>query len=66
MQVIASWTGGHACALQRSLRMSNQSFAVHLRVSVRSVAGWHRKPHTILAHDTQKILDAISRIPHAG
>jgi hypothetical protein len=35
MLVITSWTGGHAYALQRSLRMSNQSFAAHLGVSVR-------------------------------
>jgi hypothetical protein len=28
MQVITSWTGGRAYALQQSLRMSNQSFAV--------------------------------------
>jgi hypothetical protein len=64
MQVITSWTGGHAYALQRSLRMTNQSFAEHLDMSVRSVAGWHQKPDTVLAQATQDILDkALDRAP---
>jgi hypothetical protein len=58
MQVITSWTAARAHALQRSLRMTNQSFAAHLGVSVRSVAGWHQKPGTVLAQATQEILDA--------
>jgi hypothetical protein len=55
--MITSWTGGHAYALQRSLRMTNQSFAGHLGVSVRSVAGWHQKPGRVLAQGTAKLLD---------
>ena len=55
--MITSWTGGHACALQRALRMTNQSFAEHLGVSVRSVAGWHQKPGRVLAQGTAKLLD---------
>lgn len=64
MRVIASWTGGHAYALQRSLRMTNESFAEYLEVSVRSVAGWHQKPGTIPAQRTQDILNtALERAP---
>jgi hypothetical protein len=44
--------------------MTNQSFAEHLGVSVRSVAGWHQKPGTVLAQGTQEILDeALERAP---
>jgi 8-oxo-dGTP diphosphatase len=38
MQVIASWTGGQADALRQALRMTNESFADHLGVAVRTVA----------------------------
>jgi hypothetical protein len=37
--------------------MSNLSFAVHVGVSVRSVAGWHQKPGTVMAQGTQELLD---------
>src|SRR5205823_414167 len=61
---LTSWTGARAHALQRSLRMSNLAFAVHLGVSVRSVAGWHQKPGRNLAQGTQDILnDALERAP---
>ena len=38
MEVIASWTGRHADALRQALRMTNESFAEHLGVAVRTVA----------------------------
>ena len=44
METVTGWTGETACALQAALRMSNETFARHLRVSVRTVAGWHEKP----------------------
>jgi hypothetical protein len=64
MQVVASWTGSRAQVLQKSLRMTNESFAAYLGVSVRSVAGWHQKPGVIPAQRTQEILDtALERAP---
>ena len=42
MQVIASWTGAQATALQQALRMTNESFAEYLDVSVRTVCNWPR------------------------
>jgi hypothetical protein len=64
MRVIASWTGSRAHALQQSLRMTNEAFAAYLGMSVRSVAGWHKKPGTVLAQQTQDILDeALERAP---
>jgi 8-oxo-dGTP diphosphatase len=32
------WTGRTACALQAALRLSNESFAEHLGIAVRTVA----------------------------
>ena len=47
MQVIASWTGGQADALRQALRMTNESFADHLGVAVRTVAYWRNRPGMI-------------------
>ena len=40
MDVVASWTGGRADALRQALRMTNETFAAHLGVAVRTVANW--------------------------
>jgi hypothetical protein len=58
MQVIMSWTGGHADALRQSLRMSNESFAEHLGVGVRTVANWRKNPGVVPKSEFQGILDA--------
>jgi hypothetical protein len=42
MNVVTGWTGRTACALQDALRMSSDTFAAHLDVSVRTVADWHK------------------------
>lgn len=34
-------SGRSACALQSALRLTNESFAEHLGVAVRTVAAWH-------------------------
>jgi tetratricopeptide (TPR) repeat protein len=52
------WTGRTACALQAALRMSNDTFADHLRIGVRTVASWHEKPAVRPRPDMQRILDA--------
>lgn len=55
------WSGRHAVALQRALRMTNEQFANALGMSVRSVANWHHEPSRVLATFTQQVLDAALR-----
>src|SRR5208282_2433534 len=38
MQVVATWSGGHADLLRQAFRMTNESYAEYLSVSVRTVA----------------------------
>jgi transcriptional regulator with XRE-family HTH domain len=64
MQLIASWTAGHADALRSSLRMTNESFAEYLGVGVRTVAYWRKQPEIIPKPRMQEILDtALERAP---
>jgi len=58
MQVIAEWTGGHADALRQALRKTNESFADHLGVSVRTVAYWRKRPEIRPKPAMQEVLDA--------
>ena len=57
MDVISTWTGGTACALQQALRMTNDDFADHLGVAVRTVANWHSSPGTVPRTEIQSALD---------
>ncbi|MFC0435575.1 transcriptional regulator [Kutzneria buriramensis] len=52
-----SWTGETACALQAALQMSNDAFAAHLGIGVRTVADWHQKPSTKPQTGMQQVLD---------
>ena len=64
MQVIAQWTGGHADALRRSLRMTYEDFAEYLGVAVRTVAYWHKRPQMVPQPHMQGILDtALDKAP---
>jgi transcriptional regulator with XRE-family HTH domain len=64
MQVVASWTAGHADALRQSLRMTNESFAEYLGVSARTVAYWRKRPEMIPKAWMQETLDtALERAP---
>jgi len=64
MQVITSWTGGHADALRQSLRMTNESYAEYLGVAPRTVANWRKNPEMVPQPDKQAILDtALDRAP---
>lgn len=54
---IQPWTGRTACALQKALRFSNELFAEHLGVGVRTVAGWHQKPDLKPKSEMQQLLD---------
>jgi transcriptional regulator with XRE-family HTH domain len=58
MDAVASWDAGRADALRRALRMTNEQFAEHLGISVRTVAYWRKKPEMIPLPATQEILDA--------
>jgi hypothetical protein len=57
MNMVTGWTGSSACALQAALRMSNEAFAAHLDVGVRTVAGWHQKPGVRPRPEMQQLLD---------
>lgn len=57
MDLVTGWTGRTACALQAALRMSNEAFAEHLGVAVRTVSGWHQKPTLVPRSEMQQLLD---------
>jgi hypothetical protein len=64
MNVVASWTGGRADALRRAFRMTNEAFAEHLGVAVRTVAYWRARPNVGPRPAMQEILDlALARAP---
>ncbi|MGH3926083.1 MAG: transcriptional regulator, partial [Pseudonocardiaceae bacterium] len=60
------WTGRAACALQAALRLTNESFAEHLGIAVRTVAAWHQKPTLKPKSEMQQLLDsALEQAPPA-
>lgn len=64
MQVIATWSGGQADLLRQAFRMTNESYAEYLSVSVRTVANWRGNPKVIPRPAIQEILDAaLERAP---
>src|SRR5689334_12619813 len=64
MQVITRWTGGQADALRQALRMTNESYAEHLGVAVRTIAYWRKRPGIIPQSAIQETLDAaLERAP---
>ena len=64
MQIITTWTAGHADALRQALRMTNESFAEHLGVAVRTVASWRKRPEIVPQPAMQETLDAaLERAP---
>jgi hypothetical protein len=58
MQVIARWTGAQADALRQAMCMTNESFAEHLGVAVRTVANWRNRPRMTPQLRMQEVLDA--------
>ncbi|MEU6552077.1 NUDIX domain-containing protein [Streptomyces sp. NPDC046915] len=54
---VVTWTGRTACALQQALRMTNDAFADHLGVGVRTVASWHSSPDIVPRAEIQSALD---------
>jgi 8-oxo-dGTP diphosphatase len=66
MDLVNTWTGRTACALQVALRLTNEAFAAHLGVAVRTVATWHQKPDLIPKAEMQQLLDtALERVPES-
>jgi hypothetical protein len=64
MQVIATWSGGRADLLRQAFRMTNESYAEYLTVSVRTVANWRGNPGVVPRLAIQDILDAaLERAP---
>jgi len=59
MVVVDRWTGRQAFALQTALRLTNETFARHLGVSVRAVAKWHALPHLVPVIELQRALDTV-------
>jgi hypothetical protein len=55
--VIAAWTGGHADALREAFRMTNEDFAGHLGIGVRTVAYWRGQPEIRPRAKMQEVLD---------
>ncbi|MDX3229393.1 hypothetical protein [Streptomyces sp. ME19-01-6] len=62
--VIDQWTGRTAALLQEALRMTNDRFAEHLGVAVRTVSRWHSLPEGVPRKDMQEVLEtAYERAP---
>ena len=62
--IVITWTGWHANALRQALRMTNEEFAEHLNVAVRTVAYWRTRPEMVPRQGMQQILDvALDRAP---
>lgn len=59
MDVIEVWNGRYACTLQSALRMTNEAFAAHLGIAVRTVATWHSDPDVVPRPEMQQLLDSV-------
>ncbi|MCP3803463.1 transcriptional regulator [Allokutzneria sp. A3M-2-11 16] len=57
MSLANGWTGETACALQKALRLSNETFAERLGIGSRTVAAWHQKPSLRPKSEMQQLLD---------
>lgn len=57
MNLLNGWTGKSACSLQAALHLSNEAFAKHLPVSLRTVNDWHKNPAQRPQSATQQLLD---------
>ena len=57
VDVVDTWTGRTACLLQEAMRMTNEAFAEHLGISVRTISRWHSAPEMTHRIEVQQILD---------
>ncbi|HVB41422.1 MAG TPA: hypothetical protein VNF47_01790, partial [Streptosporangiaceae bacterium] len=56
--IVSAWTGCQADYLRQALRMTNETFAEHLGVAVRTVAYWRARPDMAPQAAMQEVLDA--------
>jgi hypothetical protein len=64
MNLVALWTGERADTLRQALRMTNEAFAEHLGIAVRTVAYWRARPDVVPRPVMQQMLDvALARAP---
>jgi len=66
VDVVRTWTGREADALRHALRMTNEAFAAHLGVAVRTVAAWRKRPDIIPQPRMQETLDGALNSPPNG
>lgn len=59
MDVIDIWTGRHANALLKAMRLSNERFADRLGIGVRTVAKWNAHPELEPTPELQQVLDTV-------
>jgi 8-oxo-dGTP diphosphatase len=59
VEVIKVWNGRYACTLQAALRLTNEAFASHLGIAVRTVAAWHADSDVVPRAEVQQLLDAV-------
>src|SRR5215204_5468898 len=59
MQVVDTWTGRHANALRRALRLTNEGLAEQLGTAVRTVAKWNADPALVPIPEMQRALDTM-------
>lgn len=61
------WTGCTACLLQAALRLSNDAYARHLGIGLRTVAAWHQMPDRTPNTEMQQLLTAaLEKAPAAA
>lgn len=61
---LATWNGRRADLFRQALRMTQESFAEHLHVHVRTVAYWRQRPDSVPKSAIQNILDqALENAP---
>lgn len=59
MHVVDTWTGRHANALRRALRLTNEGLAEQLGTAVRTVAKWNAGPQLVPTVELQRALDTM-------
>ena len=59
MDLVAEWDGQLACALQRAIRMNDETFAESLGIHTRTIATWRQKPDRVPHIELQQALDTV-------
>ncbi|MGW1993242.1 hypothetical protein [Embleya sp. NPDC001921] len=57
MQAVDTWTGARADSLREALRLTNEGFAAHLGIAIRTVAKWRAQPDVVPKAWVQQLLD---------